>query len=347
MPATTLLFNALTNLPGDNSILWVADENSRFEAASQVAGSRHLTTISNRYPGPENPGVLFSDYDFSMLAAATFDVIAYRVSKEKPVVHWVMNNCKRLLKPGGRLIITGKKDEGLKGYADKAVKQLGFSGKTVKHGQLYQADLYYDGNRDGETLDDKNYTQLRAIGEAFGFNLLSKPGLYGWNKIDQGSQCLAESFLQTVQGRTTPFKNGLDLGCGYGYLSLAMIQAGVAQVTATDNNAAAVHACTTNLGNTGFNKFSVLADNCAQSVTDAFDLVLCNPPFHQGFDLDSSLTERFVSRAAALLMPGGEAYFVVNAFIGVEKVAARHFTSQETLSHTGSFKVFRFSRPRR
>ena len=137
----------------------------------------------------------------------------------------------------------------------------------------------------------------------------------------------------------------LDLGCGYGFLSVNAHQKGVDSILATDNNAAAVIACQQNFDRLGI-KGAVVADDCAANQDERFDLVLCNPPFHQGFSVEGELTDRFLARAARLTARNGMALFVTNMFIPLERKAKGVFAGVDTFADNGSFKLVRLTRPK-
>lgn len=190
-------------------------------------------------------------------------------------------------------------------------------------------------------MDDSNYRQLRLIAQE-PCRIDSKPGLFGWNKIDQGSQYLVDQLTSLLTARTGKPLNALDLGCGYGYLTLAATQLDacktIAHWTMTDNNAAAVATAAHNIN---LNKIhaKVIAADCGDALNDTFDLILCNPPFHQGFSLEGDLTNRFLATAKRLLAPQGIAVFVVNQFIPLERKASGLFRNITTCASNGSFKV--------
>ncbi|MCV6626215.1 MAG: class I SAM-dependent methyltransferase, partial [Cellvibrionaceae bacterium] len=116
---------------------------------------------------------------------------------------------------------------------------------------------------------------------------------------------------------------------------------------ATDNNAAALASCEHNLQQLKALRpkleTGVSAADCADRIEQRFDLIVCNPPFHQGFNVDNSLTDKFLNAAKNHLNQNGQAYFVVNSFIGIEKKAQQIFKRVETLANNKQFKVLRFS----
>ncbi|OMH31800.1 methyltransferase [Motiliproteus sp. MSK22-1] len=327
--------------------LWVLDENLASFAPSSPMPA--LSLLTNRFDiyvemNSNNWAVEYSDFDFSPWADKSLDRIYYRVSKEKPVVHHIINQAVRCLKEEGQLILLGAKNEGAKTYFDKARKLFG-EGELIKAGKgAFVGIVTSSGGAQDELLDDKDYDQKRSIAEFEDQPLISKPGVFGWDKIDLGSAYLANN-LDSVYGRlANPQPRVLDLGCGYGYLSLRTWTQGASEIIATDNNAAAVISCRENFQQWSVNG-DVVADNCGLNLEGRFDLVVCNPPFHQGFSVDGGLTDRFLHSASKRLAVDGQAAFVVNRFIPLERKAKGVFAEIETFADNGSFKLVRLAKP--
>ncbi len=339
--------------------LWVADENA-LETSLSLPADNQLQVISNRFDVYQNclkhsQACQYSDYDFSQIPEDTIDTIIYRVSKERPVVHHVINEALRILKPDGQLVLCGEKQEGAKTAIDKAGKLFGHKTRAEKHGTCYLASvckksLYNSDNR----LDDKHYTEIRQICTLNDIPVLSKPGLYGWEKQDQGSALLmdtADNYFNFNSGehlhKPTVYPSSLlDLGCGYGYLTLRTAHwQSVERRVATDNNAAAIHCATLNFAAAKLDVTTV-ADDCAANIDERFDAILCNPPFHQGFSLDGSLTDKFLRNSARHLNKRGVALFVVNQFIALEKKANAYFDTITLLANDQQFKVIALSNPK-
>lgn len=337
-------------------ILLIADENFPESESPALTQFPQISVLTNRYDTAKvfeqhNVDVYFSDFDFEALEQR-FDLCIYRVSKERPVVHHIFNSLEQGMNPTYTLLLGGKKNDGIKGYHKKLEKEHGFNGRLIKNGDIYTAALK-SGNQTTKILEDKQYPILRKIQlPSSSTELYSKPGVYGWEKEDQGSKLLIDSLLTEEQKQAgdenTRARSLLDLGCGYGYLSILLSQhLQLSKIIATDNNAAAIAACKKNFETYGNpkqnNNWEVVADDCAASVNDYFDLIVCNPPFHQGFDTERELTQKFVAQAAKRLKPSGKAYFVVNSFIPLEKVAAKFFTEIHTCVNDKQFKVIRLS----
>ncbi len=320
--------------------LWAVDEHAA--GVALPAPNPQVTVVSNRFDvATALQGACwsaqFSDFDFAALPDGSLDALFLRLAKEKPVNHHVINEAARLLVPGGRLYLAGTKQQGLKTYAKHAAERLGVGAGVKKHGNDYLA-VIGRGSRLGVPLDDRDYAALRPAVTDGDLTFHTKPGLYGWDQVDEGSALLVQHLSQFV---SAPPQSVFDLGCGYGYLSLhAWRQWRPQRIVATDNNAAALLACRRNFDVQGI-AGEVLAGDCADGIDGGFELVLCNPPFHQGFGVERDLTERFVAAARRLVARGGTVAFVTNAFLPIERVAQGHFGRVEPVAATTRFKLTR------
>lgn len=341
-----LLVELLNNTPAPaGSTLWIADE-ALSPAELQAGHPREgLTVLSNRYDlamtlrkaGHE---VQISDFDFSSLPVREYSNIIYRVSKERPLVHHCINQANRHLCEGGKLHLIGTKDEGIRTHGRHAEQAFGTPEHAKKHGDAYHVCLVRQADADARPLDSKHYDELRTctVGD---FHFLSKPGVFGWNKVDTGSALLAGQVNRLLERRKSP-GSVLDLGCGYGYLLLATANLHFSKRVATDNNAAAVDAARAGFARANL-PVEVTLDDCGEQLQEPFDWILCNPPFHQGFETSNGLTEKFLQQIRRLLAPQGQALVVVNQFIPIERLAGERFARVDILCHEHGFKVVQLS----
>lgn len=327
--------------------LVVADE--AFLLTRQPAKDAPLIFISNRFDIAENlrrrgHTVFYNDFDFTEVEASTqltdapIDQIFYRVSKEKAITHHVINSAFKLLPSGGKLWLSGYKNEGIKTYLSKAETLFGEMSTAYNGGKTSRIAALIKTSTTSELLDDKHYEALRPVFELAGRPCFSKPGLFGWDKVDQGSAFLIEHLEDFLAGKTTDSLSVLDLGCGYGYLSIMASTHGFKSYVATDSNAAALLACSKNLEHLAANA-RVIPDDCGQSLDESFDIILCNPPFHRGFETEPALTQLFLAQTKRLLKAQGRALFVVNQFIPLEALAAPSFKSIKVVAKNKSFKL--------
>jgi 16S rRNA (guanine1207-N2)-methyltransferase len=327
--------------------LIVADEN--WQASDWLTagshGKRTSTAISNRLEiarGAEAAGIdcQFNDFDFSAYSDNSFDGVLFRVSKERASSHHIINQSLKLLKPNGKLVLSGEKNDGVKSYVKQAGKLFGNSVNSEKHGRAYIASIELHSN-EAAPLNDKNYAVLRPIKLADNLSLISKPGIFGWDKIDRGSAFLMDHLPAFLKDYKSAPQTLLDLGCGYGYIALSASEFGFNRIMATDNNAAALLAVRQNLQSLTGIEWDAQAADAGEGIVEQFDTILCNPPFHRGFAVDDQLAIKFLSQTKRLLNRSGQALFVVNTFIPLEHKAKPYFSQIDIMANNGSFKLVR------
>lgn len=327
--------------------LWFSDENVLHQLPHAEAWPQKPALMTNRWDIAEHAKHLgfsaeFNDVDLSKIADNSVDHIFYRISKEKAVTHHLINQAQRVLKPLGMLWVSGQKNEGVKTYIEKASALFGCEKNIQKNGMSYSSQLVKkDNNREPlseKQLNDENYRELRECLSINNKSVLSKPGQFGWNKLDQGSEFLIEQVTQSLTTENRSFEHCLDLGCGYGYLTIASQHIPIKHRTLTDNNAAALITASANCKHLNI-AADVIAGDAGEYLPKHFDLILCNPPFHQGFSVDGDLTDKFLRNTEKLLTENGVAYFVVNQFIALEKKALPFFKQINLIAQNKSFKV--------
>ena len=156
---------------------------------------------------------------------------------------------------------------------------------------------------------------------------------------------LAEGVFDDWLG--TPPARVLDLCTGNGSLAvLAALAWPHAQITGSDISADALALARRNGERHGVHDRIVWqqADGLSATAADRFDLILCNPPFHQGFSVDGRLTEKFIAATRRLLKPGGAALFVVNEFIPLERAAEQQLWVCEIDRREG-FRILQLELP--
>jgi 16S rRNA (guanine1207-N2)-methyltransferase len=339
--ACTSLFAELQNIL--EPTFWFADENV-VELVELVAAHPQLTLITNRFDvwqaaTRRQIRAIFSDFDVKDYPKEVpVEKILYRISKEKPLVHHLLNQAADLLdQVDGELFICGLKQQGIKTYADNLIKVFHANGKLKKTGQHYIgrfSQLSVSAKLDCQQYPEPRLIKLTNKDAQF----LSKPGVYGWNKIDAGTELLLEALsIHWPKWKAKPEKV-LDLGCGYGWIFMNLGGYNFTSITATDNNLAAISCAKANASMNAM-AVQILASDCANTINDSFDLILCNPPFHQGFAHQKQLIKQFAQSAAEKMSVGGAAMFVANEFVPLEAVAGTFLPKQRVLIKERGFKV--------
>ena len=72
-----------------------------------------------------------------------------------------------------------------------------------------------------------------------------------------------------------------------------------------------------------------------------YDVIVSNPPFHQGRADQPELGQTFISAAANALEPNGSLWLVANRHLPYEQTLATRFGNVETVIVKDGFKVFK------
>ncbi|MBW8881084.1 MAG: class I SAM-dependent methyltransferase [Asticcacaulis sp.] len=179
-----------------------------------------------------------------------------------------------------------------------------------------------------------SWRELDAPRETEG-GLVSRPGLFAWDRIDAGSRLLAQH-LPTLSGR------GADLGAGTGFLSREVLMRGpaVTHMTLFEAEARALPLARRNL-----QAFESRCDfhwhDVTKGVTGPFDFIVSNPPFHAGRADRHDLGRAFIKAAAGALTKGGSLWLVANRHLPYEETLKAAFKSVVSIADNGQYKVYR------
>ena len=147
--------------------------------------------------------------------------------------------------------------------------------------------------------------------------------VFGGASADAGSRLLLQALDRAlVSGDLTadaPVTAAADLGCGNGLMTAHLAAAlPEASVLGSDADADAVSSTRATLAANALEREEVEVswDDALSRVADSsLDLVLLNPPFHDGTSVDATLVQGLLDTAARVLRPGGQLWFVHNSHL--------------------------------
>lgn len=181
---------------------------------------------------------------------------------------------------------------------------------------------------------------LRTITYTFAARTLSfvaDANVFSKDRVDFGSSLLIQSLQLQPDARI------LDLGCGYGPLGIcAAVLAPEGHVTMVDINERAVQLAQHNiLLNQITNATAMVSDGTVGlDVTQAFQIVLTNPPIRAGKDT----VFQFYEQAHRLLQDQGELWVVIQKKQGAdstEKKLQSLFADVQMLRQEKGYRIYR------
>jgi 16S rRNA (guanine1207-N2)-methyltransferase len=219
-----------------------------------------------------------------------------------------------VLRPGGRFTFVASKRAGIKGAIAYARELFGRCG-VVRQKKGYHVALAVKSARLQPEPPTDGYVTRTITLDGVGTTLVSKPGVFAWDRLDDGTAALVGAMEIGASDRV------LDLGCGTGLAGLAAARWAVdGEVVLVDADVRAVESARRALAASGIANGEVLLSDCGSAVLPSdpdqrFDVVITNPPFHQGVGVDYEVACQFVRDAARVLRRGGRLFLVANRFL--------------------------------
>ncbi len=277
-------------------------------------------------------------YSLAANAPASADLVLFLPTKQKLESLYWMARSAAVLRPGGHLVVAAEVQLGAKSYRKELFSLLGEGDSWSKDHCVVSSAV-----KNESSFNQSYVTELLTQGgirPIEGTSYKTQVGLYGWDKIDQGSRLLITHLpAADLHG------NGADFGCGYGYLAVEALKKApaISAMSMIDAESLALEACRLNIEAISPKaRCSYLwSDISASSFEQQYDFILMNPPHHNDRLQDFELGRRFIAQAHAALKPGGVLNLVVNDFLPYEEVLQKHFAAFQLLANESGFKVLR------
>lgn len=331
--------SALLSYPFDQGILTVPDSakicvmNAPYLAGVDNFGD--VTAVQYFYPDYTQWKAKGIEVQAEVLEGQKFDVVLCAVPKQKDFAFSMMAQALQALVPQGLFLFVAANDAGGK-RLEKWVQEFGVQTQSLSKSKA-RIVWGYTGNINQDAVSyylEKGAAQNKCFGD---HSFLTKPGIFGWDKIDRGSALLAQYLPQDLKGI------GADFGCGYGFLSyhLLMHNPDIQKLYAIDADYYAVQCAKENLSQ--FRNVETQWADLAHydNHKNGFNFIVMNPPFHAAKKTTQDLGQDFIKTAHLCLKKGGALYMVANAHLAYEKILQSLFSSIEKCDEKDGFKVYK------
>ncbi|MBD9621450.1 class I SAM-dependent methyltransferase [Ensifer sp. ENS06] len=165
----------------------------------------------------------------------------------------------------------------------------------------------------------------------------ASPGMFSHDRIDAGSELLASRLPNDFHGHAA------DFGAGWGYLAAKLAEAspGTKGVDLFEADHEALEAARVNMMANAprmparFYWF----DLTSEEPRDKYDLIVMNPPFHEGHAAEPLLGVAIIKTALKALKQGGKLMMVANRGLPYEQVLAENSKEYGETCRNARFKV--------
>lgn len=258
-----------------------------------------------------------------------FDLAVIFFPKEKELAELTFSTVSPGLRPNGDVLVLGPNRGGIRAAGSLMEKYFG----PVMKRRSGRHALLLSGVR---TIDPRSYQGTRRYTVRAGegeITVVSIPGVFNHGELDDGTALLLEA-LGSPQ-----FEKALDWGCGSGTLGAGLVLGCPrGKVDFADSSPQALEATRRTLEANGMSG-NVIATDVFSGIPGRYDLIVANPPFHQGLRSTTTVTGRMIEEVGKHLTQGGRLVLVSNSFLRYEQILRDHFGSVETLAETNRFRV--------
>ncbi|GAB5492038.1 MAG: 16S rRNA (guanine(1207)-N(2))-methyltransferase RsmC [Phototrophicaceae bacterium] len=340
--STDLVLKNTKYADNERILIMTGDSVDLIEAVADVAGNVDVYDINfstlkrlRHYVRKDN--VQFFD-DVYPAPDSGYDTAIVFVPKGRDFGRAQMWSAMNALKEGGDLYLVGPNKAGAKSLIKDAIELFGDCQvmdykKSHRVAVSRKESAHYDYPSDwGDVPTEKKFISITtALGT---IEVATQPGVFSWKELDEGTHYLLENLVLRDD------KTALDVGCGYGVIG-ALLASKLEHVTLVDNNLLAISCAKATLAHNNIENATVIASNVFSEVDSEseFDLIISNPPFHRGFDLNTNVPHKIMKQAPDYLAQGGRLVLVANEFLKYNTVMEENFKQAEVRARNTKFKV--------
>jgi 16S rRNA (guanine1207-N2)-methyltransferase len=235
----------------------------------------------------------------------------------------------RQVKPGRRIVVCGNKKLGVDSIR-KTVESIVPTENRVSKNHAVAFWFVHSNDINPEKIQSLTPNVVRVDGR---FN--TAPGMFSHTAIDNGSAMLVKHFAGRISGHVA------DFGAGWGYLASEVLKhpEKLKSLDLYEADFEALEAAKTNIDGGNIPVKFHWHDVNSEAITDIYDTIVMNPPFHAGRSADPAMGQGFIAAAAKRMKPGGRLLLVANRQMPYEAGLKALFKQVTPIEDNAGYKI--------
>ncbi|WP_164848352.1 methyltransferase [Halobacteriovorax sp. HLS] len=258
-----------------------------------------------------------------------FQTVILRLPKNLSFFEDILIRLSQKMKVNTKVVCASMVKHISKGHFDLLNKYIGET--TTSLAQKKARLIYADFNG----VIHKNKYPLKVSIEQWKVPLTNHSNLFSREKLDIGTRFFLENIPKG------DFENILDLGCANGIIGLKAKQLNPSSsITFIDESAMAIKSAKENYSNQFDDSADFVWTNCLEgNEHKKFDLILCNPPFHQGTTVGDFIAIQMFKESHQALKPGGKLRIIGNRHLGYHVKLNKIFGNYTIVNQNKKFVI--------
>ena len=340
LPPTQLLLRNIDRFAGENLLLMGVP---RDDSVLATFGGRHGSLVTLDYgshllhssllsvSGAKLRPVFSANYEPS---GPAHDIAIVYLQKGGDFNDLLLAIVAHAVQPGAKVFLVGENKAGIRSNADVLERRIGpitFS-DAARHCVIYEASL----SAEVRTRADLHLWERAFVVDAAShrLNIVSLPGVFSHGRLDEGTAFLLNHLPADLRGAV------LDFGCGTGVVG-AVVKALYPEdeLTLVDSNALALEATALTFASNALSAKAIQPADVFTGVQGTFDVIISNPPFHEGIATNYEIVSSFMTSCNRYLRPGGQLVIVANRFLPYEPLMAKAMGAPTLIAQSKKYKV--------
>lgn len=263
------------------------------------------------------------------------DLVIIAFPKSKPEFAFTLAMLAPYLTEQTTLLFVGEKKGGVQ-------SSLKLAQHFIENGQKIDAArhcMLFAGTAKAEAIAktfklDEWFKQYTLDIDGINLEIASLPGVFSQQKLDVGTKLLLSNLPNQMQGKV------LDFGCGAGVISCFIGKKfDRVELSLLDVSALALRSAEKTLEINDLTG-QVFASNSLSNVTEKYQHIVSNPPFHQGLKTHYQATEQFLAGIKHYMTKPSDITIVANSFLQYPPIMAQHIGKTNTQAKANGFSIY-------